>query len=183
MKTVTILKVTISKMQKEGKENIISARVVFLSQSLTPCHLKFQRYISPMDPFTWANKRMGQGKAPEKQLTSMAAFMMDSGSQIRKMETVNSNTLMKLSISESGRKIWEKDMEPINTQMEIDMKVIGTMIYKTVLELTTIQMETYTRESGQTENHTEKETTFIMEIREYTRETGRMAKNKGSENL
>lgn len=43
MKTVTILRATISKIPKEAKENITLAKGAFLNHSLTHYHHKFQR--------------------------------------------------------------------------------------------------------------------------------------------
>ena len=74
-------------------------------------------------------------------------------------------------------------MEIISTQMVIDMKVIGIMTYKMVLEHTIIQMVIFTKANGLMESLMEKETIFIMEIKEYIKEIGKMEKKKDLESL
>lgn len=69
-----------------------------------------------------------------------------------------------------------------NTLMEIGMKEIGISIYKMVSELITILMEIFIKENGPMESLMGKAIIFMLTIKVYTKETGKMVKNKGLEN-
>lgn len=89
---------------------------------------------------------------------------------------------MKPSTMESGRRMSGKAMAHIIIRTEIDTKEIGAMTFKAELVRTTILTEIFTKASGSMENRMGKAIIFIMVIRECIKATGRMAKNKDSEN-
>ena len=69
-------------------------------------------------------------------------------------------------------------MGHINIRMETDMKETGTMISRMELEPIITLMGISIRENGSMGNLMEKETTYTMETKEFTRATGKMERRK-----
>lgn len=67
MKMETLLKVTILKMRREEKENIISRRVECYNLSSILIHLRFPKFTWLMVQFIQVSKKMVLGKVREKQ--------------------------------------------------------------------------------------------------------------------
>jgi hypothetical protein len=88
------------------------------------------------------------------------------------------NTLMGQNSMANGKRIFGEVMVATTTQMEINTKVIGAKTYKMESELITTQMGIFIKANGLMGNHTDKETTYIIMVKEFTKEIGKTAKRK-----
>ena len=81
-------------------------------------------------------------------------------------------------MTDNGKTISDSGSGPISIQMETNIKEIGIMTFNGVWGHITTQTEIYTKANGKEGSPTAKATISIKVEKQYTRETGKMVKNR-----